>query len=78
MSTNEKGMSLVEVLVSLLLVSVVTFGLLQFTGSAYTQTRHNTDRQFAITRTGIRVAVGSDFSPFAISGAGDVEPLAAE
>jgi hypothetical protein len=50
MRDSEKGLSLVEVLVSLLLVTVVLFGLLQFTGTAYSQTRHNTDRQFAVQK----------------------------
>ena len=47
MTTNERGSSLIEVLVSLGLVVVVVFGLLDYTKSAFTTTKHNADRQFA-------------------------------
>lgn len=50
MHRNERGMSLVEVLVSLLLVTIVTFGMLNFTNSAFQSTRHNNDRQFAVQK----------------------------
>jgi len=46
-TTSQDGLSLIEVLVSLLLVTGVTFSLLQYTGTAYRSTGHNADRQFA-------------------------------
>jgi hypothetical protein len=50
MRTNQSGMSFVEVLVSLLLVTGATFTLLRYTSSAYQGTGHNADRQFAIQK----------------------------
>lgn len=47
MKNNQKGMSLVEVLVSLTLVVVALYAMLRFTSSAYRTSRHTMDRQFA-------------------------------
>ena len=47
---HQRGVSMIEVLVSLLLVTTVTFALLRFTKSALHATHHNTDRQFAIQK----------------------------
>ena len=47
MNDNQKGMSLIEVLVSLLLVVIVLFALLGFTNAAFRTSRRNMDKQFA-------------------------------
>jgi type II secretory pathway pseudopilin PulG len=49
-STNQKGMSLVEVLVSLLLVMFVLFALLGFTKASFKGSRRNMDKQFAVQK----------------------------
>ena len=47
---NQKGMSLIEVLISLLLVMIVVYALLGFTNAANNATRRNGDKQFAVQK----------------------------
>lgn len=51
MKINEKGMTLVEVLVSLLLVSVIIFAAVAFMSSAYRSTSHNQEKEFAVQKS---------------------------
>ena len=55
MKINQKGMTLVEVLVSLLLVSLVIFATVAFITGAFRSTAHNQDKEFATAK--------SDFYP---------------
>ena len=50
MNNSQKGMSLIEVLVSLLLVVVVLFALLGFANASFRSSRRNLDKQFAIQK----------------------------
>ncbi|MCI0445895.1 prepilin-type N-terminal cleavage/methylation domain-containing protein, partial [bacterium] len=47
MKINQKGMTLVEVLVSLLLVSVIIFATVTFITGAFRSTAHNQEKEFA-------------------------------
>jgi type II secretory pathway pseudopilin PulG len=47
MKINQKGMTLVEVLVSLLLVSLVIFATVAFITAAFRSTAHNQEKEFA-------------------------------
>lgn len=47
MKINQKGMTLVEVLMSLLLVSLIVFATVTFISAAYRSTAHNQEKEFA-------------------------------
>src|SRR5262245_1652964 len=47
MRINQKGMTLAEVLVSLLLVSLVIFAAISFITGAFRSTAHNQEKEFA-------------------------------
>ncbi|HEY7160293.1 MAG TPA: prepilin-type N-terminal cleavage/methylation domain-containing protein, partial [Acidobacteriota bacterium] len=47
MRINQKGMTLVEVLVSLLLVSLIIFATVTFISGAFRATSHNQEKEFA-------------------------------
>lgn len=47
MKINQKGMTLIEVLMSLLLVSLIVFATVTFISAAYRSTAHNQEKEFA-------------------------------
>ncbi len=51
MRRNQDGMTLIEVVLSLLLVTVATLALVQYSGTAFHATDRNEDKQFAIQKS---------------------------
>jgi hypothetical protein len=50
LKTNQKGVSLIEALISLVLLMVVVYALLGFTNAASQATKRNADKQFAVQK----------------------------